>query len=60
MAKDPWSMELHSGPELPARRKWVEPQLNDHMFFFQPRNSENLVFEAKDRFGRVYSKKVEG
>ncbi|WP_100627086.1 calcineurin-like phosphoesterase C-terminal domain-containing protein [Algoriphagus formosus] len=60
MAKDPWSMELHSGPELPARRKWVEPQLNDHMFFFQPTNSENLVFEAKDRFGRVYSKKVEG
>lgn len=58
MALDPWSMELHTGPDLPARRKWVEPQLNDHMFFFQPNSTENLVLEVKDRFGRVYSKKV--
>lgn len=58
-ALDPWSMELHTGPELPARRQWVEPQLNDHMFFFQPGQTENLVFEAKDRFGRVFSKKVQ-
>lgn len=58
-ALDPWSMELHTGPELPARRQWVEPQLNDHMFFFQSGNSDNLVVEAKDRFGRVFSKKVQ-
>ena len=57
MAKDPWSMELHTGPNLPARRAWVEPQLNDHMFFFKPERMENLVVEAKDRFGNVYSKK---
>lgn len=58
LAMDPWSMELHTGPALPARREWVEPQLNDHMFFFKPGSLENLVVEAKDRFGNVYSKKV--
>lgn len=58
VALDPWSVELHTGPELPARRQWVEPQLNDHMFFFQPKSTENLVLEAKDRFGNVFTKKV--
>ena len=58
VAVDPWSVELHTGPTLPARRTWVEPQLNDHMFFFKPENKENLVIEAKDRFGNVYSKRV--
>lgn len=58
MALDPWSVELHTGPTLPARRGWVEPQLNDHMFFFKPESKDNLVVEAKDRFGNVYSKKV--
>jgi len=58
LAVDPWSVELHTGPTLPARRGWVEPQLNDHMFFFKPESKDNLVVEAKDRFGNVYSKRV--
>jgi hypothetical protein len=58
LAVDPWSVELHTGPNLPARRTWVEPQLNDHLFFFKPSSKENLVVEAKDRFGNVYSKRV--
>jgi len=58
VAKDPWSMELHTGPALPARRAWVEPQLNDHMFFFNPDSKDNLVVEVKDRFGNIYTKKV--
>jgi hypothetical protein len=58
VALDPWSVELHSGPSLPTRRSWVEPQLNDHMFFFKPESKDNLVVEAKDRFGNVYSKRV--
>lgn len=58
VAKDPWSMELHTGPSLPSRRSWVEPQLTDHMFFFQPNSTDNLVLEAKDRFGNVYTKKI--
>ncbi|PZX55776.1 calcineurin-like phosphoesterase C-terminal domain-containing protein [Algoriphagus chordae] len=58
VAKDPWSMELHTGPALPKRREWVEPQLNDHMFFFKPESKDDLVVEVKDRFGNVYTKKV--
>lgn len=58
LAVDPWSVELHTGPNLPARRTWVEPQLNDHMFFFKPESKDNLVVEVKDRFGNVYSKKL--
>lgn len=58
VAVDPLSVELHLGPQLPKRREWVEPQLNDHMFFFKPESRDNLVIEAKDRFGNVYSKKI--
>ena len=58
LALDPLSVELHLGPQLPMRREWVEPQLNDHMFFFNPESKENLVVEAKDRFGNIYTKKV--
>jgi hypothetical protein len=58
VAMDPLSMELQSGPDLPARRQWVEPQLNDHMFFFKPGSMENLVVEVKDRFGNIYTKKI--
>lgn len=58
VAKDPWSMELHTGPDLPAIRKWVEPQLNDHMFFFKPQNTSNIIIEVKDRFGKIYTKSI--
>jgi hypothetical protein len=58
VALDPWSIELHAGPTLPAIRNWVEPQLNDHMFFFKPETKNNLVVEVKDRFGNVYTKRI--
>jgi hypothetical protein len=58
VALDPWSVELHTGPTLPQRRTWVEPQLTDHLFFFQPNSTENLVVEVKDRFGNKYTKRV--
>jgi hypothetical protein len=58
VAVDPWSVELHTGPTLPQRRTWVEPQLTDHLFFFQPNSTENLVVEVKDRFGNKYTKRI--
>lgn len=59
VAKDPLSIQLHEGPEMPKRRKWVEPQLNDHMFFFEPsKDASNIVVEAMDRFGNVYAEKL--
>ena len=32
MTHDPLSMELHTGPDLPPRRTWVEPYVTDHLF----------------------------
>src|SRR5690606_37973057 len=53
---DPLSVSLHQGPELPQLRKWVEPQLTDHMFYFKPaKGIGSVVVEVIDRFGNVYS-----
>ncbi len=55
VAHDPLSQELHSGPELPSRRKWVEPQLSDHLFFFKTQpTAKQITVEVTDRFGHVY------
>lgn len=59
VARDPMSIKLHEGPELPERRKWVEPQLTDHMFFFDPGTSASgIVVEVTDRFGNVFKETV--
>ncbi|MXX35706.1 MAG: hypothetical protein F4Z50_13240, partial [Gemmatimonadetes bacterium] len=53
---DPLSVELHSGPDLPARRDWVEPVPADHLFRAALTGEEReVVVEATDRFGQVYS-----
>lgn len=59
VAHDPLSVALHTGPELPQRRTWVEPQLTDHMFFFRQNNPEStVVAEITDRFGNTFTEKV--
>ncbi len=60
IGKDPMSTELHTGPELPARRSWVEPVRNNHMFY-APVSSETMEVRvvATDRFGRTYATAVE-
>ena len=53
---DPMSVELHTGPDLPPRRTWVEPVPTDHLFRAGLTGDEMVVtVEAKDRFGRVYT-----
>ena len=50
------SMELHAGPDLPPRREWVEPVPTDHIFRAVLTGEEReVVVEATDRFGRVYT-----
>jgi hypothetical protein len=59
IARDPLSIELHEGPSLPARRKWVEPQLTNHMFFYRSDTAaRQVVVEVVDRFGNTYSENV--
>ena len=53
---DPLSVELHTGPDLPPRRTWVEPVPTDHLFRAALADNEEVVtVEATDRFGRVYT-----
>lgn len=59
VAKDPWAVELYAGPELPAKHKFVEPSLADHIFFAKPSpNAKEILVKATDRFGNVYSEKL--
>jgi hypothetical protein len=59
VAFDPWATELYAGPELPKKHKFVEPTLNDHMFFTKPSaNAKQITVKATDRFGVVYEETI--
>lgn len=61
LGTDPLSVRLHTGPDLPPRRPWVEPYATDHLFFAPAaRRAREVRVEATDRFGRVYSEVVKG
>lgn len=56
MGLDPLSVQLHLGPQLPAKHKWVDPTVTDHLFFAKPSaNARQIKVEATDRFGNVYA-----
>jgi hypothetical protein len=56
---DPLSVELHTGPNLPPRRTWVEPLPTNHLFYAPAsRDAGSILVEARDRLGRVYSAEV--
>lgn len=55
VGRDPLSVELHAGPELPPRRTWVEPYPVGHLFYAPvPESVGAVTVEARDRFGRTY------
>jgi hypothetical protein len=59
VAYDPWAVELYAGPELPKKHKFVEPTLNDHMFFAKPSvDAKKITVKATDRFGNVYEETI--
>ncbi len=58
-AFDPLAIELHKGAELPAKHKWVEPTLTDHLFICTPASgAKQVIVKATDRFGKVYQEKI--
>ena len=60
VGRDALSVELHSGPELPPRRKWVEPFPTRHLFYAPAApNVREYRVEATDRFGRTYTAAVQ-
>ncbi len=59
MGYDPLSVELHTGPDLPPRRTWVEPYPANHLFYAPVTpDARDLTVEATDRFGRRYVARV--
>lgn len=53
---DPVAVELYKGPSIPAKHKWVEPRLTDHLFAATPSAAaKKITIKATDRFGRIYS-----
>jgi hypothetical protein len=57
--KDPWAIELYLGPELPAKHKWVEPSLTEHLFAAMPASgAKEVTVLATDRFGVKFSEKI--
>jgi hypothetical protein len=53
---DPLSVKLHGGEQLPAKHKFVEPTLTDHLFFARPSaGAKEVRIEVTDRFGQVYT-----
>jgi len=51
---DPRAVLEQRGPDLPARRKWVEPVRTAHMFFAPVGpDTREITVEATDPWGRV-------
>ncbi len=56
---DPKSVELHDGPDKPERRTWVNPQLNNHMFYAPvSADARRIIVEATNRWGEVFKAEV--
>jgi hypothetical protein len=53
--RDPLSVELHTGPDLPPRRPWVEPYVTDHLFYAPvAADARDVRVQVVDRFNRVF------
>jgi hypothetical protein len=56
---DPQAVELYKGPGLPAKRKWVEPNLTEHLFAATPSaGAKKITIKATDRFGNEFVKEM--
>ncbi len=57
--RDPLSVQLHDGPELPARRTWVDPVPTIHLYYARPSaEAREVVVEARDPWGRTFRERV--
>ena len=57
---DPLSVALHSGPEIPAHRPWVDPVPTGHMFYAPVGpDIRDVRVEAIDPWGRTFTARPE-
>jgi len=53
---DPRSVRLHTGPDLPKKRGWVEPVPTGHLFYAPvSADAKQVMVEARDPWGRTYT-----
>lgn len=56
---DPLAKELYLGNKLPAKHKWVEPVLTNHLFATAAvQAGQTIVVKATDRFGQVFEESI--
>jgi len=56
LGKDPLSIRLHTGPDLPPKHPWAEPLATDHLFHCTVDEASGPVrVEVTDRFGETTS-----
>jgi hypothetical protein len=57
--RDPPSVQLHTGPELPPRRPWVDPVPTTHLFHARPApGARSVRVEATGGWGRRWPSEV--
>jgi len=60
MGYDPVAYDFFIGPDKPARHKFTEPNLTDHLFIAEPSaNARLITVKATDRFGNVYTETIQ-
>jgi hypothetical protein len=53
---DPLAVELMTGPTLPKKNSWADPQRTDHLFYVPVAATvREVVVRATDRFGRTFT-----
>lgn len=56
MGLDPLSVQLHGRSSMPAKHKFVDSTLTDHLFWAKPSaGAKQIKIEVTGRFGKVYS-----
>lgn len=56
---DPLAVKLHAGPQLPARRTWVDPAPTSHLFYCNPSpTAKEVMVEARDAAGRIFRERM--
>jgi hypothetical protein len=54
LGRDPLSVRLHGGPDLPTKHGWVDPIMTRHLFYAPVAPGHGpLRVETTDRFGRI-------
>jgi Icc-related predicted phosphoesterase len=56
---DPETVHLFEGKNKPPKHSWIEPMINDHLFYAKPsKGTKKITVKVTDRWGRIYEETV--